>query len=75
MGIVDLVGVATNFIKKDFNLNNLTASLIPMMVFLWFAIFSIPSAVVMDSIGRKNTVLISIIITSIALIIPYIWYD
>ena len=75
MGIVDLVGVATNFIKEDFNLNNFTASLIPMMVFVWFALFSIPSALVMDRIGRKNTVLISIVITSIALIIPYIWYD
>ena len=75
MGFVDLVGVATNFIKEDFKLDNFTASLIPMMVFVWFAIFSIPSALLMNRIGRKNTVLISVIITSIALIIPFLWYD
>jgi len=75
MGVVDLVGVATNFIKEDFHLDTFTASLIPMMVFVWFAVFSIPSAFLMNRIGRKNTVLISVIITSVSLIIPFIWYD
>jgi len=39
MGFVDLVGIATNYIKSDFALNDTMANLMPSMVFLWFLIF------------------------------------
>lgn len=75
MGIVDIVGVSTNFVRKDFQLDDLTASILPMMVFLWFAVFSIPTGIMMSKIGRKKTVLISFIIGSIALFIPFLFYN
>lgn len=75
MGIVDVVGVATNFLRKDFLLDDLTASIIPMMVFLWFAIFSIPTGMLMNRIGRKKTVLIAIFVNILSLIIPYLFYN
>lgn len=75
MGMVDIVGVATNFARKDFQLDDLTASILPMMVFLWFAVFSIPTGILMGKIGRKKTVLAAIIIGIVALIIPYISYN
>jgi len=75
MGMVDLVGVATSLIKEDFNLDSFTSSFIPMMVFVWFAVFSIPAAVLMDRIGRKNTVLLSVVITAVSLILPFVWYN
>lgn len=75
MGMVDVVGVATNFARKDFQLDSLTASILPMMVFLWFAVFSIPSGILMSRIGRKKTVLLSLLIGIIALVIPYITYS
>ena len=64
MGFVDVVGIATNYVKIDFNLSNSLANTLPMIVFLWFALFSIPAGILMGKIGRKNTVLISLAITA-----------
>lgn len=75
MGFVDIVGIATNFIKNDFNLSSTLANVIPMMTFLWFAVFSIPVGILMGKIGRKQTVLLSLILTTGAMLIPYIFYD
>ncbi len=75
MGIVDIVGVSTNYIRKDFSLDDFAASMIPMMVFFWFAIFSIPTGILMNRIGRKKTVLIAIAISLLSLLLPYLFYD
>ena len=75
MGFVDLVGIATNYIKIDFTLSDSLANLFPSMVFVWFLIFSIPTGLLMNRIGRRNTVLISLALTSVALIIPMIYYS
>lgn len=75
MGFVDVVGIATNYIKIDFGLSSSLANIIPMMVFLWFAIFSIPTGILMGKIGRKKTVLLSLSITTVAMIIPFIKYN
>lgn len=75
MGMVDFVGASTNFAKNDFALDDFTASIIPMMVFLWFAIFSIPTGILMNRIGRKKTVLLATLITIVSLIIPYLFYN
>lgn len=75
MGIVDIVGVSKNYIQKDFLLDDFVSSIIPMMVFVWFAVFSIPTGMLMNRIGRKNTVLLAIAITLLSLLIPYFFYD
>lgn len=75
MGFVDVVGIATNYIKIDFGLSSSLANTIPMMVFLWFAVFSIPAGILMGKIGRKKTVLLSLSITTVAMIVPFIRYD
>lgn len=74
MGFVDVVGIATNYVKVDFNLSSTLANTIPMMVFLWFAVFSIPAGILMGRIGKKKTVLLSLAITTLAMIIPFISY-
>jgi FHS family L-fucose permease-like MFS transporter len=74
MGFVDVVGIATNYIKVDFDLSSTLANTIPMMVFLWFAVFSIPAGILMGRIGKKKTVLLSLTITTVAMIIPFISY-
>lgn len=74
MGIVDIVGVSTSYIQQDLGLDTFSASFIPMMVFLWFALFSIPTGAMMQKIGKKNTVLISIALTIVSLILPFISY-
>lgn len=74
MGFVDVVGIATNYIKQDFNLSDTLSGFLPMMVFLWFAVLSIPSGILMNKIGRKNTVLLSMAVTFTALILPIFGY-
>jgi fucose permease len=70
MGAVDLVGIASNYVKKDLQLSDTVANLMPSMVFLWFFIFSVPTGLLMNRIGRHKTVLISLIITVLALLTP-----
>lgn len=54
MGFVDVVGIAANYVKKDFVLSETLTNLLPMMVFFWFAVFSIPAGVMMSKIGKKK---------------------
>ena len=70
MGFVDLVGIASNYEKADLNLNDTTANLFPSLVFFWFLIFSVPTGVLMNRIGRKKTVLLSLIVTLFSLLLP-----
>ena len=68
MGFVDLVGIASNYVKEDLALNDSTANMIASLVFFWFLIFSIPTGMLMNRIGRKNTVLLSLVVTVLALL-------
>ena len=70
MGFVDLVGVASNYVKADLNLSDSLANFLPSLVFVWFVLFSIPTGVLMNKIGRKKTVLLSLIVTLLALLLP-----
>lgn len=70
MGFVDLVGTASNYVQKDLGLTDSQANLFPSLVFFWFLIFSVPTGMLMNKIGRKKTVLISLIVTAVSLIIP-----
>lgn len=70
MGFVDLVGIATNYVKADLSLSDTQANLFPSLVFFWFLIFSLPTSLLMNRIGRKKTVLISLAVTFCSLIIP-----
>ena len=70
MGFVDLVGIASNYVKEDLALNDATANMFPSLVFFWFLVFSVPTGMLMNRIGRKNTVLLSLLITAVALLLP-----
>lgn len=70
MGFVDLVGTASNYVQKDLGLTDSQANLFPSLVFFWFLIFSVPTGMLMNRIGRKRTVTISLIVTAISLLIP-----
>ena len=70
MGFVDLVGIASNYVKEDLGLTDSVANIFPSLVFFWFLIFSVPTGMLMNKIGRKNTVLLSLIVTVVSLFIP-----
>ena len=70
MGFVDLVGIASNYVKEDLQLSDSVANVLPSLVFFWFLIFSVPTGMLMNKIGRKKTVLLSLIVTVVSLLLP-----
>lgn len=70
MGFVDLVGIASNYVKADLNLSDAEANIFPSLVFFWFLIFSVPTGVLMNRIGRKRTVMLSLLVTFVSLLLP-----
>jgi fucose permease len=70
MGFVDLVGIASNYVKADLGLTDSEANLFPSLVFFWFLIFSVPTGMLMNRIGRKRTVLLSLVVTFVSLLLP-----
>ena len=70
MGFVDLVGIASNYVKSDLQLTDAEANIFPSLVFFWFLIFSVPTGVLMNCIGRKKTVLLSLAVTFVSLLLP-----
>jgi len=70
MGFVDLVGTASNYVKEEQGLSDTVANVLPSLVFFWFLIFSVPTSVLMNKIGKKNTVLLSMVVTALSLMLP-----
>ena len=75
MGFVDLVGTMTNFIKEDFQLSDTVAKILPAMTFFWFFILSVPTGMLVSRIGRRKTVVLSLAVTSLALLTPVFGYN
>jgi len=75
MGFVDLVGIASNYVKEDLSLSDTVANTLPSLVFFWFLIFSVPTGMLMNKIGRKKTVLLSLLVTVVSLFIPLLGYS
>lgn len=75
MGFCDVVGISTSYVKADFNLSETVAGFLPSMVFLWFLLLSVPVAIAMGRVGRKNMVLVSMAVTVIGMVIPFVYYS
>ena len=75
MGFCDVVGISVGFVKKDFQLSETVANFLPSMVFLWFLLLAVPAAILMNRIGRKRTVLVSMFITIVGMLIPFVDYN
>lgn len=70
MGFVDMVGIASNYVKADLGINDATANMFPSLVFFWFLLFSVPTGMLMNKIGKKRTVLLSLLVTIVSLALP-----
>lgn len=75
MGFVDIVGVATGFIKKDFGLTDDLAQLIPSMALFWFFVLSVPSGILQDKYGKRRMLNIGMLLTGVGMVIPFIYYS
>jgi fucose permease len=80
MGFCDVVGITSAHVKEDLlgayspEFRDTLSNLIPVALFSMFLIFSIPTGILMNRIGRKKTVILSNVITIIAMFIPLIGY-
>ena len=80
VGFGDVVGITSMHVKEDLlgsfspEFRDTLSNLIPVALFSMFLIFSIPTGMLMNKIGRKKTVLLSNIITIVAMFIPLIEY-
>ena len=75
MGFVDSVGVATHYIRADFQLSGTLSGLFATMVFLWFLAGAVPAGLLMNKIGRRKTVLWSLLLTAVAFVVPFAHYS
>ncbi len=75
MGFVDIIGVATSYIKQDFELTNFIAQFLPMMVLVWFFILSVPVGILQDKYGKRNMLNIGMIIQATGLGLPFLHYS
>ena len=70
MGFCDIVGTVMNQVKAECALDDVVAGFLPSMIFVWFFLVSIPAGVLSGRIGRKNTVLLSMAATTLAMLLP-----
>lgn len=71
MGSIEMVGIASNFIKLDLHISDAKANLIPSLVYIWFFIITIPTGILMHKIGREKTVLLSLLLIALSMFIPF----
>lgn len=70
MGFCDIVGISSDYAREAFNWSHTMAGFVPSMVFIWFLFFSIPVGIKMNAWGRKNTVMLSMLVTLVGMCIP-----
>ncbi|MFA5327903.1 MAG: MFS transporter [Prolixibacteraceae bacterium] len=75
MGFVDIIGVATGFVKQDFQLTDFIAQFLPMMVLLWFFVLAVPVGVLQDKYGKRNMLNVGMVLQAIGLGLPFIHYS
>ncbi|TNF47110.1 MAG: MFS transporter, partial [Bacteroidetes bacterium] len=75
MSFCDLVGIGVDNAKADFQLSNTLSQLIPMAVFVWFFVLSVPIGILQDRIGKRNMVNIGMIVTAAGLFLPFVYYS
>lgn len=75
MGFCDVVGISTSYVQMDFQLSETVASFLPSMVFLWFLLLAVPAAIYMNRLGRKKTVLVSMLVTIVGMVVPFVFYN
>ena len=70
MGSIEMVGIASNYIKVNLHISDAKANLLPSLVYIWFLVCTIPTGILMNRIGKKRTVLLSMAVMSAAMLIP-----
>lgn len=75
MGFVDIIGVATGYVKQDFGLTNFAAQFLPMMVLLWFFILAVPAGIIQDKVGKRTMLTLGMFIQAAGLGVTFVHYS
>ena len=78
IGSIEMVGIASNYIKVGLHLSDAKANILPSLVYIWFILITIPAGLLMHKIGRERTVFASLALMTLSLLIPffrdsYVW--
>lgn len=75
MGFCDIVGFTSDYVQRSFGWSDAVTGFVPSMVFIWFLFLGIPVGNMMNRWGRKNTVLLSMVVTVVGMLLPLIAYN
>ncbi|MEN8137625.1 MAG: MFS transporter [Bacteroidota bacterium] len=75
MGFADIIGVATAYIKSDFNLADKWVQLLPFLALIWFFFLSVPTGILQDRFGKKTLVSIGVAFIAVGMLIPFVYYS
>ena len=70
MGLADAMGPQSDAIKEAYQISNVMSRLLPFVVFIAFAIFSVPGGLLAARIGKKKLLLLGLGLNAAALVIP-----
>lgn len=75
MGFCDIVGFTSDYVQRSFGWSDAVTGFVPSMVFIWFLFLGIPVGNMMNRWGRKNTVLLSMVVTVVGMLLPLVAYN
>ncbi len=70
MGLADAMGPQSDAVKDAYGLSRVMSTLLPFVVFIAFAVFSVPGGLLAARIGKKNLMLLGLGLNAAALVIP-----
>jgi MFS transporter, FHS family, L-fucose permease len=70
MGLADAMGPNSDAVKDFYKLSNVMSTLLPFVVFIAFAVCSVPGGLLAARIGKKNLLLLGLGLNAAALVIP-----
>jgi fucose permease len=72
MGLADAMGPNADRVRQEYQISNLMSALLPFVVFIAFAAFSVPGGLLAARIGKKKLLLLGLGLNAAALVIPSI---
>ena len=75
LGICDVVGVSVSYLQRDFQLSDSIAGIFPVIEFIGFLFLSVPFSLLSWRIGYRTMALWGMALLSLALLLPWFWYN
>jgi fucose permease len=70
MGLADAMGPNADRVKNAYQLNNVMSTLLPFVVYIAFAVFSVPGGLLAARIGKKKLLLLGLGLNALACLVP-----